>query len=213
MGLPRGDNPSLNPFAGVGTCDITRLPGPRKWVIHPLYVVLDLFSCCVVAWMVATRESATRANRLIAKACRNQSIQPGQLTLHQDHGAPTCLCLWHARRQVTAKSFSQLPINPNILASYSRPRVSDDNPYPESQYKALKYAPSYAGHFSGPQDARTYFQAFFPWYNTQHGHSGLGLLTECARLVISVRPRHICSMLQPLQQCVMIQTELDFSPV
>ena len=154
MGLPWGDNPSLNPFAGVGTCDITRLPGPRKWVIHPLYVVLNLFSRCVVAWMVATRESATRANRLIAKACRKQGIQPGQLTLHQDLGAPTCLCVWHARRQVTAKSFSQLFIDPDILASYTRPHVSDDNPYSESQLKTLKYAPSYPGRFSGPQDAR-----------------------------------------------------------
>ena len=123
--------------------------------------------------MVATRESATRANRLIAKACRNQGIRPGQLTLHQNHGTPTCLCLWHARRQVTAKSFSQLLIDPDILASYSKPRVSDDNPYSESQFKTLKYAPSYAGRFSDPQDARTYFQAFFPWYSTQHRHSGL----------------------------------------
>ena len=72
----------------VWTWDITRLPGPRKWVTYPLYVVLDLFSRYVVAWMVATRETATRAQRLITSACLNQGIAPGQLTLHQDRGAP-----------------------------------------------------------------------------------------------------------------------------
>lgn len=76
-----------------------------------------------------------------------------------------------------AKSFSQMLIDLDILASYSRPRVSDDNPFSESQFKTLKYAPSYPGRFTGPLEARTYFQGFFPWYNTQHRHSGLGLLT------------------------------------
>ena len=150
----------------VWTWDITRLPGPRKWVTYPLYVVLDLFSRYVVAWMVATRESATRAQRLIHSACQKQDIEPGQLTLHQDRGGP-----------MTAKTFSQLLIDLDILASYSRPRASDDNPYSESQFKTLKYAPTYPGRFSSTHNARTYFQTFFPWYNTQHRHSGLGLLT------------------------------------
>jgi putative transposase len=151
------------------TWDITRLPGPRKWVTYPLYVVLDLFSRYVVAWMVATEESARRAQRLIRDACQKQGIEPGQLTLHQDRGAP-----------MTAKSFSQLLVDLDILASYSRPRVSDDNPYSESQFKTLKYAPTYPGHFSNPEQARSYFQEFFPWYNTEHRHSGLGLLTPDA---------------------------------
>lgn len=116
--------------------------------------------------MVATRESATLAKRLITNACAKQRIQPGQLTLHQDRGAP-----------MKAKSFSQMLIDLDILASYSRPLVSDDNPFSESQFKTLKYAPSYPGRFTGPQEARTYFEGFFPWYNTQHRHSGLGLLT------------------------------------
>ena len=150
----------------VWTWDITRLPGPRKWVTYPLYVVLDLFSRYVVAWMVAKRESATLAKRLITNACTKQGIQRGQLTLHQDRGAP-----------MKAKTFSQMLIDLDILASYSTPRVSDDNPYSESQFKTLKYAPSYPGRFNGPEEARTYFQGFFPWYNTQHRHSGLGLLT------------------------------------
>ncbi len=99
----------------VWTWDITRLPGPRQWVTYPLYVVLDLFSRYVVAWMVARRESANRAQRLISSACQKQGITPGQLTLHQDRGAP-----------MTAKTFSQLLVDLDILASYSRPRVSDD---------------------------------------------------------------------------------------
>ncbi len=165
---PRLEPPRLmaNAPNQVWTWDITRLPGPRKWVTYPLYVVLDLFSRYVVAWMVAARESATNAKRLITNACSKQGIQPGQLTLHQDRGAP-----------MTAKTFSQLLMDLDILASFSRPRVSDDNPYSESQFKTLKYAPSYPERFTGPQEARTYLQAFFPWYNTQHRHSGLGLLT------------------------------------
>lgn len=165
---PRLEPPRLMASAPnqVWTWDITKLPGSRKWVTYPLYVVLDLFSRYVVAWMVAKRESAALAKRLITNACAKQGIQPGQLTLHQDRGAP-----------MKAKTFSQMLIDLDILASYSRPRVSDDNPYSESQFKTLKYAPSYPGRFTGPQEARTYFQAFFTWYNTQHRHSGLGLLT------------------------------------
>ncbi len=116
--------------------------------------------------MVAARETADLAIRLIRGACRKQGVQPGQLTLHQDRGAP-----------MTAKTFSQLLVELDILASYSRPRVSDDNPYSESHFKTLKYAPAYPERFSKPEDARNYCRTFFPWYNTQHRHSGLGLLT------------------------------------
>ena len=130
---------------------------------------IDLFSRYVVAWMVAARESATRAKRLIRNACQKQGIQAGQLTLHQDRGAP-----------MTAKTFSQLLIDLDILASYSRPRTSDDNPYSESHFKTVKYAPTYPGCFADPQEARSYFQSFFPWYNTHHRHSGIGLLTPDA---------------------------------
>lgn len=150
----------------VWTWDITRLPGPRKWTTFPLYVVLDLFSRYAVAWMVASRETAALAGKLIASACQKQDIEPGQLTLHQDRGGP-----------MTAKTFSQLLVDLDILASYSRPRVSDDNPYSESHFKTVKYAPSYPQWFRDPEDARDYFRVFFPWYNTEHRHSGLGLLT------------------------------------
>ena len=119
--------------------------------------------------MVATRETATRAQRLITSACQKQGIAPGQLTLHQDRGAP-----------MTAKTFPQLLVDLDILASYSRPRVSDDNPYSESHFKTVKYAPAYPGRFCCPEDAQTYFRNFFAWYNTEHRHGGLGLLTPDA---------------------------------
>ena len=165
---PRAEPPRLVATAPnqVWTWDITRLAGPRRWVTYPLYVVLDLFSRYVVAWMVAPRESARRAQRLIQAACHKQAIEPGQLTLHQDRGAP-----------MTAKSFSQLLVDLDILASYSRPRTADDNPHSESQFKTVKYAHSYPGRFADPEQARTYLRSFFLWYNTRHRHSGLGLLT------------------------------------
>ena len=154
----------------VWTWDITRLPGPRKWVTYPLYVVLDLFSRYVVAWMVATRETATRAQRLITSACQKQGIAPGQLTLHQDRGAP-----------MTAKTFSQLLVDLDILASYSRPRVSDDNPLfrePTSRPSNTRRRTRVAS--AAPRTPQTYFRNFFAWYNSEHRHGGLGLLTPDA---------------------------------
>lgn len=168
---PRREPPRLVARAPneVWSWDITRLPGPRKWSALYLYVILDLFSRYVVAWMVAQRETAELAKRLVRQACSKQQIEPGQLTLHQDRGAP-----------MKAKTFSQLLIDLDILASYSRPRVSDDNPYSESCFKTLKYSPSYPGRFDGDDQARAYLGPFFDWYNTEHRHSGLGLLTPDA---------------------------------
>ena len=120
----------------VWTWDITRLAGPTKWSSFALYVMLDLFSRYVVAWMVALRETAKLAKRLIREACAKQQVNPGQLTLHQDRGAP-----------MTSKTFSQLLVDLDVLASYSRPRVSNDNPYSESGFKTLKYLPEYPGRF------------------------------------------------------------------
>ena len=150
----------------VWTWDITKLAGPRKWKTFALYVILDMFSRYVVAWMVADRETATLAMRLVREACKKEGIARGQLTLHQDRGAP-----------MTAKTFSQLLVDLDVLASHSRPRVSDDNPYSESHFKTVKYAPAYPGNFDTDEDARAYFGPFFRRYNAEHRHSGLGLLT------------------------------------
>ena len=165
---PRRSPPELVATAAnqVWTWDITKLKGPKKWTRFNLYVVLDMFSRYVVAWMVAKRETAALAKRLIREACLKENIDPGQLTLHQDRGSP-----------MTAKTFSQLLVDLDILASYSRPRVSDDNPYSESHFKTVKYAPSYPGHFDSVDDARAYFGPFFRRYNAEHRHSGLGLMT------------------------------------
>jgi putative transposase len=150
----------------VWTWDITKLAGPRKWTTYPLYVILDMFSRYVVAWMIADRETAKLAGRLVREACLKEGIAKEQLTLHQDRGAP-----------MTAKTFSQLLVDLDVLASYSRPRVSNDNPYSESHFKTVKYASSYPGRFDSIEDARAYFGPFFRRYNAEHRHSGLGLLT------------------------------------
>lgn len=153
----------------VWTWDITRLCGPRKWTTYALYVVLDLFSRYVVGWMIASTETAGLAKRLIRETCEKQGVVPGQLTLHQDRGAP-----------MTAKTFPQMLIDLDVLASYSRPRVSNDNPHSESCFKTLKYAPAYPGSFADMLESQIYFREFFPRYNTEHRHSGLGLLTPDA---------------------------------
>lgn len=164
---PRREPPRLVATAPnqVWTWDITRLPSEHRWTTYALYVVLDLFSRYVVAWMVAARETAELAKKLVRQACEKQGVH-GQLTLHQDRGAP-----------MTAKTFSQLLVDLDILASYSRPRTSDDNPFSESHFKTVKYAPAYPGRFIGVEDAQSYFRTFFPWYNANHRHSGLGLHT------------------------------------
>ncbi len=165
---PRREPPRLVARAPnqVWTWDITRLAGPRKWTTFPLYAILDMFSRYVVAWMVAERETAKLAGRLVREACMKEGIVKEQLTLHQDRGAP-----------MTAKTFSQLLVDLDVLASYSRPRVSDDNPYSESHFKTVKYAPAYPGRFDSVEDARAYFGPFFRRYNAEHRHSGLGLMT------------------------------------
>ena len=165
---PRRDPPRLLATGPnqVWTWDITKLAGPRKWTTYPLYLILDMFSRYVVAWMIADRETAKLARRLVREACMKEGIAKEQLTLHQDRGAP-----------MTAKTFSQLLVDLDVLASYSRPRVSNDNPYSESHFKTVKYAPSYPGRFDSIEDARAYFGPFFRRYNAEHRHSGLGLLT------------------------------------
>jgi putative transposase len=165
---PRREPPRLVATAPnqVWTWDITKLAGPRKWTTFPLYVILDMFSRYVVAWMVAERETAKLAKRLVREACQKEGTVKEQLTLHQDRGAP-----------MTAKTFSQLLVDLDVLASYSRPRVSDDNPYSESHFKTVKYAAAYPGRFDSVEHARAYFGPFFRRYNAEHRHSGLGLLT------------------------------------
>lgn len=150
----------------VWSWDITKLLGPVKWSYFYLYVILDIFSRYVVGWMVAHRESAELAERLIEESYRKQGIRPGQLTLHADRGS-----------SMTSKPVACLLCDLGITKTHGRPHVSDDNPFSESQFKTLKYRPEFPQRFGSIEGARSFCQAFFPWYNGEHRHSGIGLLT------------------------------------
>lgn len=146
--------------------DITKLLGPAKWTYFHLYVILDVFSRYVVGWMVADRESSILAQRLIQETLSRQNIQPGQLTLHADRGS-----------SMKSKPVALLLSDLGVTKTHSRPHVSDDNPFSEAQFKTLKYRPEFPEHFGSVEDCRGFCGTFFPWYNTEHHHTGLGLLT------------------------------------
>jgi putative transposase len=150
----------------VWSWDITKLLGPVKWTYFYLYVILDIFSRYVVGWMVAHRESARLAQTLIAETCARQGIAPGTLTLHADRGS-----------SMTSKPVALLLADLGVTKTHSRPHVSDDNPFSEAQFKTLKYRPEFPERFGSIEDARAHGRIFFPWYNTEHRHSGIGLLT------------------------------------
>jgi putative transposase len=150
----------------VWTWDITKLAGPERGVWFQLYVVLDLFSRYVVAWMVAVRALARLARRLLREAFLREGVQPGQLTVHSDRGS-----------QMIAQPVTDLWATLGVVPSLSRPRVPDDNPFSESQFRTLKDRPDFPERFGSIQDARAYGRHLFDWYNHSHCHSGLGLLT------------------------------------
>jgi putative transposase len=149
----------------VWSWDITKLRGPVKWSYYYLYVILDIFSRYVVGWMIAYRESAALAKRLIAETCDKENIPPGQLTVHSDRGS-----------SMKSKTVAFLLADLGVTKSHSRPYVSDDNPYSESHFKTLKYRPDFPARFGSIQDARSFCREFFPWYNQEHRHSGIGLM-------------------------------------
>jgi putative transposase len=150
----------------VWSWDITKLRGPAKWTYYYLYVVLDIFSRYVVGWLLGHAENAATASKLLHDACGNEAITQDQLVLHQDRGAP-----------MKALSFTQKLTALGVSQSFSRPHVSDDNPYSESQFKTLKYHPGYPDHFGSFEGALAYCREFLHWYNTGHRHSGIGYLT------------------------------------
>jgi putative transposase len=146
--------------------DITKLLGPAKWTYYYLYVILDVFSRYVVGWLVAYRETAVLAERLIAETCRRQGIAPGQLTLHADRGS-----------SMTSQPVAFLLADLGITKTHGRPHVSNDNPYSEAQFKTFKYRPAFPERFSSIEHARALSGDLFQWYNHEHHHSALGLLT------------------------------------
>lgn len=168
----------------IWSWDITKLKGPIPYLYYSLYVILDLFSRYVVGWMVAASENAHLAQRLIEATCLKQGIGPHQLTMHADRGAP-----------MRSKLLVELYADLNIGVSHSRPRVSNDNPFSESQFRTFKYRPEFPNRFGSPEHARGVSHDLFTWYNDAHHHSGLSYLTPAdvhygrAATILEVRHR------------------------
>lgn len=149
--------------------DISKLLGPAKWTYFYLYVILDVFSRYAVGWTVQHRENAPLAKALIAQSCEQQQIPPRQLTVHADRGSA-----------MRSKPVAFLLADLGVLRTHSRPYTSTDNPYSEAQFKTLKYRPEFPDRFQNIQQARAFCRQFFDWYNHQHRHSGIGLMTPAA---------------------------------
>jgi putative transposase len=150
----------------VYSWDITKLLGPAKWTWFYLYVLIDISSRSVPGWMLAHAENARLAEALLADTAAKQHIIPGQLTIHADRGSP-----------MTAKPVAFLLAELGVTKSHSRPHVSNDNPYSESQFRTMKYRPEFPDRFGSYQDAHTFCGRFFRWYNHEHRHSGIGFHT------------------------------------
>jgi putative transposase len=175
----------------VWSWDITKLKGPAKWTYFYLYVILDIFSRYVVGWMIAYREQDALAKRIIEQSCIKQNIQPGQLTVHADRGP-----------SMKSKVVAHLLADLGVTKTHSRPHVSNDNPYSESQFKTLKYCPEFPDRFGSIQDARAFCRSFFNWYNKEHRHSGIALMTPeqvhygMAREITGFRSKVLASAFQ-----------------
>ena len=153
----------------VWSWDITKLKGPEKWTYYYLYVILDIFSRYVVGWMLAHREQAELASQLIRETVEKQAICEDDLIVHSDRGP-----------SMTSHSVTQLLISLGVTKSHSRPHVSNDNPFSESQFKTMKYRPEFPDRFGCYEDGLTYCRQFFNWYNDEHYHSGIGFVTPAS---------------------------------
>ncbi len=150
----------------VWSWDITKLKGPEKWTYYYLYVILDIYSRYTVGWMLAHRESADLATRLIRQTIAQQKVPQDQLTIHSDRGP-----------SMASHSVANLLASLGVTKSHSRPHVSDDNPFSESQFKTMKYRPEFPSRFGCYEDGLSFCRQFFNWYNNDHYHSGIGMLT------------------------------------
>jgi putative transposase len=153
----------------VWSWDITLLPGPGKGSRYHLYVILDIFSRYSVGWLLAHRECSELATRLIRETCDKQGVQPDQLTIHSDRGPA-----------MKSQTVAQLLAALGVVKSHSRPRISNDNPFSESQFKTFKYQPDFPDRFASYDEALAYCTEFFSWYNDHHYHSGLNMLTPAS---------------------------------
>jgi putative transposase len=153
----------------VLTWDITKVRGPEKGVWYSLFVMIDIFSRYVVGWMLVANANAEIAKTFIASVLRREGIKPGQTVVHADRGT-----------EMTAYPVCMLLDKLGVARSYSRPRVSNDNPYSESAFKTLKYQPTFPARFGSLADARRFCSSYFNWYNHVHRHSGIRMLTPAA---------------------------------
>jgi putative transposase len=153
----------------VWSWDITKLLGPAKWTYYYFYVIIDIYSRYVVGWSVSTAETGALAKELIGETCLRQGIDKDQLIIHSDRGSA-----------MTSKTVALLMAELGVTKSFNRPYVSNDNPYSESQFKTLKYAPDYPDQFGSIEDAKAYCKRFVTWYNYEHYHSGIALMTPYA---------------------------------
>lgn len=160
----------------VYSWDITKLLGPVKWTYYYLYVIIDIYSRYVPGWMLAHSENAKLAEALLADTVAKQRIRRGQLTIHADRGSP-----------MVAKPVAFLLADLGVTKSHSRPHTSNDNPFSESQFRTMKYRPTFPDRFGCYEDAHAFCVRFFGWYNEEHRHSGIGLHTpadvHCGRAV------------------------------
>lgn len=150
----------------VWSWDITKLKAPQKWSYYFLYVIIDVFSRCVVGWSIAERENALIAEALIQNALFREGVKPGTLTIHADRGSA-----------MTSATVADLLIDLGVAKSHSRPHTSNDNPFSESHFKTMKYRPQMPARFGSVQEARDLFRELFHWYNNDHRHSALALLS------------------------------------
>jgi putative transposase len=150
----------------VWTWDITYLKGPLRGEFFYLYVAIDLYSRLVVGWLLAQRECALLAQRLLERSYHKHAVKPGQLTVHADRGAP-----------MKSKSVKQLLCDLEVRSSHSRPRVSNDNPFSEAGFKTMKYSPDFPARFGSVAEAEMFCRTYFDWYNQEHYHMGIALLT------------------------------------
>jgi putative transposase len=153
----------------VWSWDITKLQGPERGSYYELFVIIDIFSRYVVAWMVSPAETGELAEAFIADALATHDIDRDQLTIHADRGT-----------SMTSKPVAQLLVDLGVARSHSRPHVSNDNPYSEAQFKTLKYCPAFPGRFGSIEDARAFCARFFDHYNHVHRHAGIGLHTPAS---------------------------------
>jgi putative transposase len=150
----------------VWSWDITKVRGPERRTWYHLYVILDVYSRKVVGWMLAGHESGSLAERFIGDTFAKEKVNPDKLTLHSDRGT-----------SMRSKTVAELLADIGVTKSHSRPRTSNDNPYSESQFKTMKYSPYFPGSFASIPEGRSFFDLFFSWYNEEHHHSGIAMLT------------------------------------